>query len=155
SKVILVASTQSAADASKHDQRSRFSNYGLGVDVAAPGNPILSTSKLGKYIAQSGTSMAAPNAAGAAALIWSVNPDWSRDQVLAKLMTSSDDIDALNPRYKHKLGNGRVNSFRALTEEVKAPSVRQAWYFKKNKLVNIHFLYVLIGLANRLFAQNP
>lgn len=143
SKVVLVASGRSAANTSKHDKKSRFSNYGHGVDIMAPGDPILSASKLGKYIEMSGTSMAAPNAAGAAALIWSVNPQWSRNQVIAKLMSSADDVDALNPEYKHELGNGRVNSFRALTEEVRPPSVRQAWYSKKEKLINIHLKGIL------------
>ena len=137
-QLILVASTQSGADTTKHDLRSRFSNYGYGVDVAAPGNPIYSTSKSGKYVDMSGTSMAAPNAAGVAALIWSVNPEFTRGQVLAKLMRNSDDIDGINGTYKTKLGNGRVNSYKALAETVKGPTVRRGWYADGNKTLNIH-----------------
>lgn len=142
-QILLVASTQSGSDTRKHDVRSRFSNYGFGVDIAAPGNPIYSTSKSGKYVDMSGTSMAAPNAAGVAALIWSVNPNYTREQVLAKLMRGSDDIDTLNSKYEHKLGHGRVNSYRALSEDVKAPTIRQAWYADGNKRLNIHILGVL------------
>lgn len=142
-QILLVASTQSGADTKKHDLRSRFSNYGYGVDIAAPGNPIYSTSKSGKYVDMSGTSMAAPNAAGVAALIWSVNPDYTREQVLATLMRNSTDIDGINGKYKNKLGNGRVDSYKSLLQKPKAPTVRRAWYADGNKTLNIHLQGIL------------
>jgi len=108
------------------DQRSGSSNYGTGVDVSAPGSSILSTVLNDGYGTKSGTSMAAPNAAGAAALIWSANPSWTRDQVVAQLLGTADDIDAQNPGFEGLLGSGRVNSFRALTETLPAPRVREA-----------------------------
>lgn len=114
---LLVASTDS------EDHRSDFSNYGTGIDVAAPGTYIVSTYTDGRYASASGTSMAAPNAAGVAALIWSANPTWSRDEVAAQLLGTADDIDALNPGYEGLLGSGRANSYRALTETLPAPRV--------------------------------
>ncbi|MEM8677892.1 MAG: S8 family serine peptidase [Planctomycetota bacterium] len=104
------------------DTRSGSSNYGDGIDIAAPGSAILST-VIGGYASFSGTSMAAPNAAAVAALIWSANPTWTREQVVAQLLATADNIDASNPNFIGLLGAGRVNSARALTETLAAPQI--------------------------------
>lgn len=111
----LVASTENG------DTVSGFTNYGTGVDLAAPGGGILSTVLNDGYGTKSGTSMAAPNAAGVAALIWAHNPTWNRDQVAAQITFTAENIDALNPGYEGLLGGGRVNSHRALTMTLPAP----------------------------------
>ncbi|MCF8365495.1 MAG: S8 family serine peptidase, partial [Bacteroidales bacterium] len=117
-QTLLVAST----DAS--DIKSSFSNYGNGIDISAPGSSIGSTFPGNLYAFLSGTSMATPNAAGVAALIWSDNPTWTRDQVAAQLLATADNIDAANPTLAGLLGSGRVNSYAALTSVLAAPQVK-------------------------------
>ncbi|MEM6672340.1 MAG: S8 family serine peptidase [Planctomycetota bacterium] len=116
-QTFLVVSTTSS------DAKSGFSNWGTGVDISAPGSDILSTTLNDTYGNKSGTSMAAPNAAGVAALIWSANPSWTRDQVAAQLIATGDNIDAQNPGLEGLLGGGRVNALRALTETLPSPKL--------------------------------
>ncbi|MGF1634938.1 MAG: S8 family serine peptidase [Phycisphaerae bacterium] len=126
----IIEGTFYVASTTSSDTRSSFSNYGTGIDISAPGSDILSTALTGSsnfgysYEVKGGTSMAAPNAAGTAALIWSANPTWTRDQVAAQLLGTADDIDGLNPAFAGLLGTGRVNSFRGVSEQLAAPTLR-------------------------------
>ncbi|MHC4457584.1 MAG: S8 family peptidase, partial [Planctomycetota bacterium] len=77
-----------------------YSNYGANsVDLGAPGGAqafptdptgILSTIPGDGYGFMQGTSMAAPHVAGAAALVWSVNPGLTYSEVKAFLLLSTD-----------------------------------------------------------------
>ena len=100
--VISVAATQNS------DVKAPFSNYGVNVDVCAPGVNIYSTTN-NSYGYMSGTSMASPVAAGAAAIIQSEYPSLNAIQVGEQLKVTCDNIDAQNPSYIGKLGNGRIN----------------------------------------------
>lgn len=67
-----------------------FSDYGVhSVALAAPGVSILSTIPGGGYAKFSGTSMAAPHASGAAALLASVHPNYSPAQLRSTLVGST------------------------------------------------------------------
>ena len=62
------------------DSRASFSNYGTIIDVAAPGVCTLSSTPGNSYGTKSGTSMAAPHVAGAAAILASrSNPNSKAD----------------------------------------------------------------------------
>lgn len=62
-----------------------FSNFGRGVELAAPGVGILSTSSTDGYELRDGTSMAAPFVAAAVALLHSARPDLPGVQLEAAL----------------------------------------------------------------------
>jgi len=63
----------------------------------------------------SGTSMACPYVAGTAGLMLSNDPSLITEDILLRMMVSSDDISAENPSYIGRLGAGRVNVYNALT----------------------------------------
>jgi len=110
--VLNVAATQNG------DGRANFSNYGPWVTISAPGNLIFSTirTNVSTYQYSTGTSMASPITAGAAAIVKSKFPSYNALQIKAQLMATADNIDAQNPSYIGQLGAGRLNMFRAVTE---------------------------------------
>lgn len=109
------------AASDKSDKLTGFSNYGKkSVHLAAPGDVIWSTLPEGKYgdhINQmgmdapiSGTSMACPHVAGAAALVWSANPTWDYKKVKAALLDNVDPVSALSAK---TVTGGRLNVLKA------------------------------------------
>ncbi|MCK4705380.1 MAG: S8 family serine peptidase, partial [Gammaproteobacteria bacterium] len=72
------------------DTFANWSNYGSGVSIMAPGVSIRSTVPGGGLGTKSGTSMAAPHVAGAAALYMSNNPDATPAIVKEALITTGD-----------------------------------------------------------------
>lgn len=121
---ITVASTTSS------DIRSSFSNYGRAtVDVAAPGSDILSTTnhcqdedwnnvcengtvRTRGYDYLSGTSMAAPQVSGLAALIWSNHTSISHYQVKGRILNGVDKLAALSTT---TITGGRINAYNSLS----------------------------------------
>ena len=85
--IVAVASSNSV------DTLSGFSHFGAtSVDIAAPGSSILSTTPNNTYQFFSGTSMAAPQVSGAAALLWAQNPSLTVQQIKNLLMTNGNVI---------------------------------------------------------------
>jgi hypothetical protein len=90
-------SPASAADAitvgatTSNDARSSFSNYGSVLDIFAPGSGIYSSTitNSNSYASWSGTSMAAPHVAGAAALYMSANSSATPTQVVNALTSTA------------------------------------------------------------------
>ncbi|MCC7050864.1 MAG: S8 family peptidase [Bacteroidia bacterium] len=94
------------------------STYNEYVSVSAPGEKIYSTLSGGTYGLSSGSSMAAPVASGVAALVKAQFPQYGALQILEQLKSTADFIDTVNaPLYAKKIGVGRVNAYRAVTEQ--------------------------------------
>lgn len=94
------------ADIAKDDEMAFFSNYGSDVDLGAPGVCIKSTWKPKKgadYKVLSGTSMATPHVAGAAALYKSQHPSDTPSQVQA-VLTSAANTEAVNHGHTDPFG---------------------------------------------------
>jgi subtilisin family serine protease len=83
--IIAVAATTDT------DALASFSNFGLqSVDIAAPGEQILSTTRGGTYGLLSGTSMSSPHVAGAAAVLLGNDSTLTAHEIRAKLLRSTD-----------------------------------------------------------------
>lgn len=131
--VIAVAATD------KNGKVASFSSRGPAVfqgktiekpDMSAPGVDIVSTVPGGKTQAMSGTSMACPHAAGVAALIYQVNPNFTPVQVreiMVKTLTfvkedgTASDTQVWNASY----GLGRLNAYAAVEAAFKLGKLHQ------------------------------
>ena len=101
------------------DQIPSYSNFGANsVLLAAPGDNILSTFPNNGYSYLSGTSMAAPFVTGAISLLRDVRPDWSYQQVIAKLRTSVDTLPSLAGK---TVTGGRLDLAKLLDAPAVAP----------------------------------
>jgi serine protease len=98
------------------------SSYGAFVDISAPGEAVYSTIFDNTYSFSSGTSFAAPIVAAAAALLRTQFAFYTPMQIAEQLRATSDDIYTVpgNSAYINKLGKGRLNMLRALTESPKS-----------------------------------
>ncbi|SEG79341.1 type VII secretion-associated serine protease mycosin [Thermomonospora echinospora] len=104
----------SVAAADETGSISGFSNIKSRVDVAAPGQNVISTQPPRGYAAGlNGTSYGAPYAAGVAALVRSRFPKLTYQQVIRQIMATADGDIGLGS------GRGMISPLRAVSEEVK------------------------------------
>jgi subtilisin family serine protease len=103
-EVIAVGATD------KNDVIATFSSRGSQLDLVAPGVSIYSTYKGGSYATLSGTSMASPHVAGAAALL--IGKGVGPGVVQGTLQNTAKDLGVTG--LDNIFGNGLINVFTAL-----------------------------------------
>jgi thermitase len=133
--VLAVAATD------RHDLRAPYSNYGAHCDVAAPGGYMteyqdpdgiystmptydvyMTTSDqyLVNYDYVQGTSQAVPYVAGLAALLWSLEPSLTPDQVQATIKATA--VDGGAPGWDQFYGHGRIDALAAVCTHSSSPA---------------------------------
>lgn len=119
-----ISASTAKENAAYGDIMSSFSSRGANLpvpsvikpDVSAPGQDILAangTDNAATWGMMSGTSMSSPHAAGAAALLLALHPDWSPAEIQSALMTAADPTvlkeDGLTAADPFDTGTGRIN----------------------------------------------
>ncbi|MGC9330652.1 MAG: S8 family peptidase [Bacteroidales bacterium] len=122
--VLSVAATTSEDEkwTPENTGTSGGSCYGYHVDLSAPGTMMYTTNTGGTYKkVYAGTSFASPVVSGVAGLVKSHFPYMSPNQIIERLKNTTDNIDTIpyNAEYAGLLGTGRVNAFKALTNDFK------------------------------------
>ena len=128
-KSISVSSVNSTATI------STFSNYGTTIDLAAPGENIITTHLENGYAQVSGTSFAAPHVAGFLALLISYEL-YSFDEIYENIYRTSIDLGTEGKDIYY--GNGLINAYNALStdlvkvsfETFEAEPIESIWIIK-------------------------
>ncbi len=114
--------------------RSSFSNYGSQLDVVAPGSGILSTMLNNTTGYLDGTSMATPHVAGVCALILSVNPCLTNQQVRDIIEQTSQKVGGYsytittgrsNGTWNNQMGYGLIDAYAAVQMAQSMSSIAQ------------------------------
>jgi len=112
----------SVAASNWQDALTYYTNWGSGLDITAPGGQMYSNTTEesgiyssylgGGYAWLQGTSMAAPQVTGTAAIVASKNPSIRGAALRARILGTADDLGSAG--YDTQFGCGRLNSYRAV-----------------------------------------
>ena len=71
---------------------AEFSRYGENLSIVAPGKNVYSTVNNDLYFTESGTSFSTPFVVGAAAFVWSLKPELTREEMTSLILNSTTDL---------------------------------------------------------------
>ncbi|MDJ0851635.1 MAG: S8 family serine peptidase [Myxococcota bacterium] len=125
-----IDSVMAVAALDAFDLLAGFSNFGTGIEIAAPGVGVLSLNSRGgdnaiararpervvdvDYLVLSGTSMACPHVSGAAAVLMGAFPAEPAEEIRGRLLGGARNLDAENPGLVGQLGAGALDLFASL-----------------------------------------
>jgi subtilisin family serine protease len=107
----------------QNNQRANFSNYGSQLNIVAPGVDIYSTTLNNSYTTSSGTSFSSPQVSGVAALVLSVNPTLTGQQVRDIIESTAQKVGGYNYQtdpnhpngtWNNEMGYGMVDAYAAV-----------------------------------------
>ncbi|WP_460515989.1 S8 family peptidase [Flindersiella endophytica] len=142
----------------ERSSRGPTASHALKPDLTAPGADIVAARAQGTelgdpvgehYVTASGTSMATPHVAGAAALLAGQHPGWTARELKAALVASAKPNPTLNA---YDQGTGRVDLTTAITQTVVSDPTSlsfglQRWPHSDDALVNKGLTYRNLGDA--------
>lgn len=148
--VISVGATDSK------NQLAFFSTFGPSVDVVAPGHdvyaPVLDVDKGSSFVKMSGTSMASPVVAGAAALLLSKYPNLTPYQVNYMMTETARDLGEKG--YDLKYGFGMIDPVKLLSYDPKKipadPTIKSELIQQKAKFQGEFELKTITGKIQKL-----
>ena len=92
-------------------------SYGSFVDVSVPTGGLWTVNRFDTLnVVGAATSYVSPVAAGLSALVKAAHHSWSTDQIVNQLIATCDNVDAQNPSYLNKIGDGRINAYQAMSQ---------------------------------------
>ena len=115
-------------------------------DVAAPGAQIVSASKDGGLVKNSGTSMAAPHATGFVALLLQANPALTVAQVMEIARSTATDLGDKGP--DNSFGHGSIDAMKAVEKAMATASPARRLQTMMDRLVSR-------GTGRNALAQDP
>lgn len=143
---------------------TRFSNYGNSVDLVAPGNDIFSTVTIrddpdgvkntldGRlYSDMSGTSMAAPIVSGAVALLWSVKPELSVEEVKNILINTANTAQSCNNNDRRR--TYPMLNVKAALSQLTTQGLKEAYYRIIEQKEQEFGLYEIHEMSNVQYAS--
>ncbi len=122
------------------DNLASWATFSKQIDILAPGELVYSTNNNGGYNGVSGTSFASPMVAGVAGLVRTRFPELNARQVIEQIRVTSDDVYSVgsNMSYQGMLGKGRLNAYKAVTDNI-SPSIRIAEVNYKSRYNDLIF----------------
>ncbi|MBL3658025.1 S8 family serine peptidase [Fulvivirga sediminis] len=136
----------SVSSTNNNDEKANFATYSDYIDLVAPGQAIYTTRMNDGYDHINGTSLSAPIVAGAVALVRARFPQLNAIQAMEKVRVTADDIYAKNSTFFGKLGKGRLNMLRTLTDNT-SPSIRATNFSYNNGYGNYIFHGDTVNIA--------